>query len=220
MIAYLTSSPGGIIIRGENKYPTCSDPDKAKITDSYMNVFLDSFPMSGLSIQGIDVCDHRDTKVVQRIKDYDVVILAGGHVPTQNAFFQEIDLKKYIQTFDGILIGISAGSMNCAEIVYSHPELDGESEDLEYQRFIDGLGITNYMILPHYQYMKDEILDGKRVIEDITFPDSMGKRFYALVDGSYLLIENGITKLCGEGYLITDGKIAKICDEGSSIVLD
>jgi len=48
--------------------------------------------------------------------DYDVVILAGGHAPTQNAFFHKIKLKELLKIFDGIVIGISAGTMNCADV--------------------------------------------------------------------------------------------------------
>ena len=51
--------------------------------------------------------------------------------------------------------------------------------------------------------------DGTR-IEDITYPDSYGREFYALKDGSYVLIENGTTTLFGEAYLIKDGKKKQI----------
>lgn len=104
-----------------------------------------------------------------------MLILAGGHVPTQNKFFERIRLKEHINNFDGILIGISAGTMNCAEVVYAQPELEGESIDKKYERFLSGLGITNFMILPHYQDIKDDILDGQHLFEDITYPDSYGR---------------------------------------------
>ena len=80
-----------------------------------------------------------------------------------------------------------------------------------------GLGITSLMILPHYQNTKDEVLDGKRLYEDITYPDSYGRKFYALVDGSYLLIENNTATLFGEAYLIKDGNINQVCEKDQSI---
>ena len=47
----------------------------------------------------------------EKLLNYDVILLAGGHVPTQNCYFKEIDLKEKIKDFQGIVIGISAGSM-------------------------------------------------------------------------------------------------------------
>lgn len=236
MIVYLVSSPGGQCKVNGQRIPTslnmdnrfvahlkqhwkenskglivAASPEETAINDSIKSIFEQSFPMSDLSITGFDVCDYRNRELVKKLSEYDVVILAGGHVPTQNKFFHEIDLKQMLTHFDGILIGISAGSMNSADVVYAQPELEGESIDPEYQRFIPGLGLTHLMILPHYQDVKNDILDGKRVIEDITYPDSYGKQFYALVDGSYIFIENGVQTVYGESYLIKDGATRCIC---------
>lgn len=51
------------------------------------------------------------------------------------------------------------------------------------------------MILPHYQDIKDDILDGKRLFEDITYPDSYDKEFYALTDGSNLKYTQYISEM-------------------------
>lgn len=187
-----------------------SDENDIVKNDGFRDIFAAAFPMSGLSVEEMVICDRRNENIVNRIAEYDAVILAGGHVPTQNKFFRKIQLKEHLKDFDGILIGISAGTMNCAETVYAQPELEGESIDKEYQRFLPGLGITRLMIIPHYQEIKDGYLDGKRIFEDITYPDSYGREFYALKDGSYVLIENGTTTLFGEAYLIKDGKKKQI----------
>lgn len=242
MIAYLTSHIGGSYKKEGKRIPTqlntdngfleslqkhwknnsnvliiSADADALETNDSIMKTFAAALLMSRLSINRIIICDKRNEDIVSTIHDYDVIILAGGHVPTQNRFFEKIRLKDHIKDFDGIVIGISAGTMNSAEIVYAQPELEGESIDKEYQRFLPGLGITKLMILPHYQDLKDEMLDGKRLFEDITYQDSYGRKFYALVDGSYLLIENQSTTLFGEAYLIKDGNIKQICEKDQSI---
>lgn len=185
--------------------------------DSIRDTFAASFPMSGLPVRQMDVCDNRNEKLVDEIAGYDLVILAGGHVPTQNQFFEKIHLKEHLRDFGGILIGISAGTMNSAEVVYAQPELEGESVDKNYQRFLPGLGLTKLMVLPHYQDIKDDILDGRRLFEDITYPDSVGREFYALEDGSYFLVENNETTLFGAAYRIKDGAIKQICEKGQSI---
>lgn len=242
MIAYLTSHIGGSYKKNGTRIPTqlstdnglldslqkhwkdnskvliiSADADDIEINDSIRNIFAASFPMSGLSISQMIICDKRSENLVDKIADYDVLILAGGHVPTQNKFFERMQLRERIKNFDGIIIGISAGTMNSAEIVYAQPELEGESIDKEYQRFLSGLGITKLMILPHYQDIKDDILDGKRLFEDITYSDSYGREFYALEDGSYFLIENKTTTLFGAAYLIKDGNIKQICEKDKSI---
>ncbi len=196
-----------------------ADPDDIEKSESYHDAFLYAFPFHGMSIETYDICDCRNENVIKNLCNYDVIILSGGHVPTQNNFFQRIALKEELAGFNGIIIGISAGTMNCAETVYAHPELDGEATDPQYNRFISGLGLTKRMILPHYQMIKDDVLDGMRVFEDIAYPDSCGREFYALNDGSYILSENGTEVLYGEAYLIKDGQIVKVCSNDESIVL-
>lgn len=244
MIAYLTSHIGGSYMKDGRRMPTklsadngfadnlrihwkkdsdvlivSADPNAIEINDSILNIFATAFTMSGLSVNRVNIIDKRNDNLIHKIDDYDVVILAGGHVPTQNGFFERIRLKDCLKDYDGILIGISAGTMNSAEIVYAQPELEGESVDKDYKRFLPGLGITPLIILPHYQSIKDEILDGKKLFEDITYPDSYGREFYALVDGSYFIVEKQSTKLFGEAYLIKDGTVQRICEKDKSICI-
>ena len=191
--------------------------DSHERNDSICRTFSVSFPLTGLSVRDITLCDGRNEAAVQRLSEYDCILLSGGHVPTQNAFFHKIGLKDKIRSFRGILIGISAGTMNCAQTVYAHPELEGEAIDPGYSRFLPGLGLTELMILPHYQSIRDDTLDGLRVFEDIAYPDSMGRAFLALNDGSYVLAENGVSTLYGEARLIRNGAIHQICRNGEHI---
>ena len=55
------------------------------------------------------------------------------------------------------------------------------------------------------------------LFEDITYGDSWGQKFLALVDGSYLFSENGKETVYGEAYVISDGKIEKICEEDQTV---
>lgn len=95
--------------------------------------------------------------------------------------------------------------------MYAGPELDGEATDPNYQRWISGLGLTKVNMLPHFQNLKDDVLDGFRLIEDITYADSMGHEILALNDGSYIVIDDGIETLYGEAYSIKDGCQKQIC---------
>lgn len=196
-----------------------ANPKDIEKSESYRNAFLYAFPFHGMEIGTYAVCDCRNEIAVEQLSDFDVIILSGGHVPTQNIFFQHIGLKEKLDSYNGMIIGISAGTMNCADIVYAHPELQGEAVDPEYQRFIPGLGLTKRMILPHYQSIKDDVLDDLRVFEDIAYPDSYGREFYALNDGSYVISENGVEILYGEAYRIKDGQISMICKNHESVIL-
>ncbi|MDY5484423.1 MAG: Type 1 glutamine amidotransferase-like domain-containing protein [Clostridium sp.] len=185
-----------------------ASPDCFRENEEMTSFFAGAVKRSGLSVSSFDMWDHRTTDVSEEaLCSYDVIFLGGGHVPTQNAFFQQIGLREKIRGFEGIVIGISAGSMNSADEVYAQPELPGESEDSSYLRFLPGLNLTKTMILPHYQMVKDTILDGKRLFEEITYPDSLGREFLILPDGSYLMSIDGRESVWGEAWLLKDGKL-------------
>lgn len=194
-------------------------PDNYEQNDEMTGYFREIFEKKGLTCASFDLWDSRTSECSEDVLlSYDCVFLAGGHVPTQNRFFQQISLRGKLEKYQGIVIGISAGTMNSADMVYAQPELPGESEDSEYRRFLAGLGLTKTMILPHYQMVKDDRLDGKRLYEEITYADSMGHSFLALPDGSYLLSVNGKETVYGEAYEIKDGKMRQICRNGESIL--
>lgn len=198
-----------------------SDPEDFEMNDSVVETYYNAFSYHGLTIDDITVLDARNGEAAEElVSQSDCILLSGGHVPTENAFFQEIGLRELLVDFDGIVIGISAGSMNCADEVYAQPEMEGESVDPGYERFIQGLGLTDVQVLPHYQKVKDTILDGRRLYEDITYEDSVGHVFIAMVDGTYIEIAEGETVLHGEAYAISDGAIEQISEEGDDLILE
>lgn len=195
-------------------------PDNYGLNDEMRDTFEGAFTYHGMTFEQLIMVDSRNEMMLEEwMGDADFVMLAGGHVPTQNAYFEHLGLKKMLLTFDGIVMGISAGSMNCPEVVYAQPELPGESIDPDYERFLYGLGLCNVNILPHYQMVKDNMLDGRRLIEDITFEDSMDEAFIVLVDGSYVLVYDGVAEVYGQAWRISDGEMTEICQDGKSRIL-
>ncbi len=197
----------------------CASPDDHEKNDAVLSCLKRSFPMSGLAYSEFELCDDRNKKAAEDISRFDVIILMGGHVPTQNQFFVDIGLREKLKDYSGLVIAWSAGSMNCAELVYAGPELPGEALDPDYKRWLPGLGLTKTNIYPHFQSLRDEMLDGMRLTEDITFPDSMGHEFIAMNDGSYIVIDELGEVLYGESYSIKDGVLKLICNDGGSIKL-
>ena len=197
-----------------------SEPDDYPWTEMVSGFTRDSFEHAGFSLLSYEILDRRTVPMADTwIRQSDLVILAGGHVPTENRFFADLNLRKLLQGYEGVILGISAGSMNSAEVVYAQPERDGEAISPDYQRFLSGLGLTQRMILPHYQMVKDSVLDGMRLFKDITYADSQGRTFYALVDGSYILSRAGQEELRGEAYLISNGEIRRLSNENERLIL-
>ena len=208
-------------------------PDQYSVNDRMRRDFEGILADTGLSTACLDLCDLRNGReMADRLHAYDFVLLGGGHVPTENAFFSEIGLAESFTGFEGIVMGISAGSMNCARIVYAEPELSGEALDPSYRRFLPGLGLTEYNVLPHYNAVRNDRVDGLRLLEDIACPDSMGRTFYALVDGAYLFQTRrpaddddgpGMeihAEICGEAYRIRDGRMEQVCRDGEIFRLE
>lgn len=216
----------------------CSTPGDHALTMEYGDRLKDSFLAAGVPISSWEVLDREtDMRAERLIAEADWIILAGGHVPTQNAYFREIGLRGKLEGYGGLVMGISAGSMNMADTVYAQPEYEPELADPGYRRWIPGLGITTRNILPHYNLNADDRLLGQRIYGDIACGDSLqvpeGLRssfsgFFVLPDGSFILgrrerAENGgsgpAETLYGEAYRVLDGRMEQICRNGQTLRL-
>ncbi len=193
-----------------------ANPDNYPLNDEMRETFYKAFMYHGLTMKELVLCDKRNAEdIAELVQESEMIILGGGHVPTAHRFWMEdMNLREHLKGFEGIIMGISAGTMLCADIVYAQPEEGGESTDPKYERFIEGLGLTYINALPHYQEVRDKILDGRRLYEDITCEDSYGKQFFTLVDSSYIMQKSGEITLYGEAYLVSEGSIEKICEDG------
>jgi len=195
-------------------------PDDFEFNDYITDDTRDGFEYSGFQFESFICVDGRNASQAEElIRKANFIILGGGHTPSQNRFFREIGLRDLLNDYDGIIWGISAGSMNCAETVYAAPEEDGEALDPDYERFLTGLALTKTTILPHYNYWKDRTLDGLDYINEIVLPDSMGKSFCYITDGSYILVKDGKEELRGEAYIVHDGTIKHFSANGDSVLL-
>jgi len=240
MTVYLTSSPcidgaERAILNPQNDFldriredlpenPSClfvaSSPDDRAATCEFGAAMFCAFSEAGIHFSGYEILDRwTEEYAADLIMGSDLIILAGGHVPTQNEFFHEIGLGVLLQDYEGVIMGISAGSMNSAAVVYVQPEEEGESAP-EFERFLPGLGLTDIQICPHYQKVKDNILDDQRLFEDITYADSEDNCFFALPDGSYICIHDEEVLLCGEAYTIHDGELEQISEDGDVLELN
>ena len=197
-----------------------SEPDDYDMSKMLLDSTAESLESSGLPAE-LTMLDRRNQHLAAHlVARSDVIQLCGGHVPTQMEFFRELGLAELLRDHKGILIGVSAGSMNCGRVVYASPEREGEAIDPDYDRYPAGMGLVELVFLPHFNEMHRQWVDGKRMIQDIMLPDSHTVPFLAIPDGSYFLVENGRTTLCGEGYWVEKGEIVQICAEGRTCPLN
>lgn len=196
-----------------------SNPDDHTGTCRFGADVFCAFAEAGITFSKYTVLDGTNAVSAKKlVHSSDFIIFAGGHVPTQNAFLNAIHMRRLLSDFNGVVMGISAGSMNLADVVYVQPEEPGESRP-DFPRFAPGLGLTKFQILPHYQKVKDNILDGKRLYEDITFADSMGQSFIVLPDGSYIYQDHEEQTLLGEGYRLKNGIMELLTLDGETLDL-
>jgi len=192
----------------------CSNPEDHAGTCEFAAITAAAFVEIGIAFGSYQVLDGTNAhRAYGMISHSDLIVLSGGHVPTQNAFFRKIRLRHLLNKFHGVVMGISAGSMNMADEVYVQPEETGESIDPNYRRFAPCLWLTCVNICPHYQKVKDRYLDGKRLFADITYGDSVGHQFFALPDGSYFYQDDEQLLLCGKAWRIKDGILELLTTE-------
>lgn len=237
MVIFITSSPsvsmdGAInpansfldeLYRNVGHWTRCAfvsaNPYDAGFSDHCGYSMKKAFEDVDINFMRYEIIDQRTAyRIEDIIRNTDFLIFGGGHVPTQNRFLQEVGMAQLLRSYTGVVMGISAGSMNLADEVYSLPEEPGETSE-DYQRFLPGLGLTKCQILPHYYMEKEMKVDGKRVYEDLAYPDSIGRRFYVLPDGSYILSINGVEEICGEAFLIENGVFRDFCSNGERVRL-
>ena len=241
MTLFLTSSPcvykhspatlteaNGFLLRIRSKLPpspktlfVASSPADHKLTDFYCGDMAGAFQRAGIDCKGWQLLDDLTADRARELIAWsDFIILMGGHVPTQNEFFNRIGLKRLLAGYPGVVMGISAGTMNAAETVYAQPEADGESKP-SFRRFYPGLGLTNINICPHYQEVleRNMTVDGHPIYPDLTAADSHDHTFHIFPDGTYLYQDEKEYAIYGECWQMKDGIQTKLTENGGRIDL-
>lgn len=197
-----------------------SDPDNYYRLDSQANCVIRGLQLDGFSVEEVNIIDHRfNGDMTNAILSSDVVFLCGGHVPTQNKYFKEIKLQDILEEYNGVVVGMSAGSMNCSKLVYAQPESEEEYLDKNYQKYIEGLGLTNLVIMPHMNRAKTDELCGDTTY-NMCLRDSYDCPHYGIEDGGYILIKDGIATSYGKTVWFIRGKEYVLCEDKQKIELE
>lgn len=130
------------------------------------------------------------------LRKADIIYLQGGDPFVQLKYIKDNGYDDFLEHYDGILLGLSAGTMNLGKIAFY-----SKDEDYPETIFYDALGITDLTIDPHF-----DIDDREREYEIIE--GSKKHRIIGLPDYSAIIIdEKGNTKNIGVNYIYENGKL-------------
>lgn len=177
----------------------CSDPDDYKTTEMYASLITKSLSLSGIQFDMGDIIDSRNWLFSKSlITNADLVVLMGGDTIKQMEFFSDIELSEKLKKCKGIILGISAGSVNMAKKVYCSKDENAETT------YYKGLGLTNINIEPHFN------VNNKKRITEILLEDSKKNSFVALEDDSFVILKGNTGKIFGNAYYFKNGDYKKI----------
>ena len=143
----------------------------------------------GILFSELRIIDHTVSPLQAEgyIRDAQVIWLSGGDTLRQIVSFEEYHLREQLMGFDGIIIGMSAGSINMADrVVLARNIYDNAPEMAIYQ----GLGLVQINIEPHLDPLNAEHLDD--ILEA-----SVHAPIYGLFDDSFILDDGQHTTIYG-----------------------
>ena len=179
-----------------------SDPDNYKQNDYYLKLDMDILALSGLNFKENVVLDNRNKDDIANVlNSSSLIFLSGGDTLQQNIFFNEINLKEYIKETDACIVGISAGSINSAKIVFNSPE---EEKDLNNPTILEGLDLTTINVEPHFDC--DNL---SKIQMDAILKESNNRIIYGIPDKSYIFNN----KIYGKCYRVYKGNVELISND-------
>ena len=171
--------------------------DDYENNDLYYNNLIKHFKNIDITFNKAYLIDNRVDKDLA--KDYilksNIIFLMGGDTKKQIDSVKEYDLFEILKSKEGIILGVSAGSMNqSSRVVYKNDYNNYVIEDYE------GLGYIDINIYPHLDFNNIDYL--KEVFEVSNYTKTV-----ALPNDSFIRIENNNIDFVGEYYTIQNSKI-------------
>lgn len=159
-------------------------------TDHYFQLFLNMFHEKGIKFEEEYVIDGRISKeeAQKKVQEADVVWLSGGDTIAEYKYFLEYGLVQIIREHTGIVIGMSAGSINLSKTAICTVSCGHDKQEI-----YNALGCVNISVEPHF--VADKV--SKEVLEL-----SRNYLIYGLCDGSIIVCQDGSTEFFGEIYRI------------------
>lgn len=188
-----------IIVRREKFAFVASEFEKIhEISDNYFKFFLNMFEEKGIYFKESYVVDGRMTPIEAQkaVAEADVVWLSGGDTPTQFYYFKKYGLDSVIKRHNGVIIGMSAGSINLAQTAICTVTCEHDKQEI-----YEALGCVNLSVEPHFnrEAVTGELLE-------------LSKEYviYGLCDDSIIVCTEGNVEFVGEIYKLSGGNVERI----------
>ena len=169
-----------------------------KKTDNYFKFFLNMFEEKEIHFKEARVVDGRMTakQAQAAVEAADVIWLSGGDTPVEFAYLQKYGLVDVIKNHSGVVIGMSAGSINLADTAICTRSCGHDP-----QQIYPGIGCVRISVEPHFVMgeLSDELLE---LSEKYTI--------YGLCDESVIVCEDENVEFHGEIYKIEKGNIERV----------
>jgi dipeptidase E len=166
--------------------------------DWYCNHILKMFSDCSIIFGCVDVIDSRMSKETAQdtVRNADVLWLAGGDTPTQFAYLEAYGLIPYIKEQNGVIIGMSAGSINMTKMAVCTVTCKHNSLEI-----YEALGLVEFSIEPHLD--KENITDELLVVSE-KYP------LYGICDDSAIICTEDSTSYIGDVFLIDNRCITRV----------
>jgi dipeptidase E len=167
-------------------------------TDWYCNHFLKMFSSCGITFNSVHVVDGRMSKETAQdiVRNADVLWLAGGDTPRQFAYLESYGLIQCIREQKGVIIGMSAGSINMTKMAVC--TLTCEHDEL---KVYEALGLVEFSVEPHFD--KDNITKELLMISK-KYP------LYGICDDGAIICTEDNTLFIGDVFLIDNGQVTQV----------
>jgi len=186
----------------------CTDPEAHESTDNFEKLMTDYFRKMDIEFSEIHVLDSRKpaNECTKLINSASVVFLMGGRTLLQYQFIIKNNLAESLKNHTGIIMGVSAGAINMAELSLLAPTESSGSVPVMYKGvsladipaiMYNGIGLADITTTPHFDP------EDKNLIDNILLPFSHKTDIYAMEDDSAILIYDGKKQLFGNIHLIS-----------------
>ena len=133
------------------------------------------------------------TQVEEKFNSVDVIYLPGGDTFLLLREIRKRNIEKFIENFNGLIIGNSAGALILSKCFFSSENSKG--------LFHKGLGLVNFCLVVHYTE--------ERVSNILEL--SHGREIIALSNGSSVIVKNDrIVETWGKVFKINNGNMVRL----------
>ena len=167
-------------------------------TDKYFRFFVNMFEEADIHFKEAYVIDGRMNmdEAQKKVAEADVIWLSGGDTPTQFRYFQEYGLDTVIKRHDGVIIGMSAGSINMAKTSICTLSCGHYKQEI-----YDGLACVDISVEPHF-------VSGE--VSEELMELSIRHTIYGLCDDSFIICSGKTIEFYGEIYKLSNRIVERL----------